>query len=70
MYLTANLGTLREGRFRKLHNKDLPNLPSSNIAGIIKLKRMRWQVVGSMGQMRNVVEKPHGKGPLEAHTRI
>jgi hypothetical protein len=58
------------GGWRKLHNKELHNLYSSqNIIRMISSRRMRWAShVATMGEMRNVYKildgKPEGKGPL------
>jgi hypothetical protein len=58
------------GKWRKLHNDELPDLYSSpSIIRIIKSRRMRWaEHVARMGDKRNayrlLVEKPEGKRPL------
>jgi hypothetical protein len=58
------------GEWRKLHNKELRDLYSSqSIIRKIKSRRMRWVVhVARMGEKRNayrlLVEKPQGKRPL------
>jgi hypothetical protein len=58
------------GEWRKLHNKELCNLYSSqSIIRIIKLRRMRWaEHVARMGEKKNAyrlfVGMPEGKRPL------
>jgi hypothetical protein len=63
-------GQKRDGRWRKLHYEELPNLYTSpSIIRIIKSRRMRWAGhVARMGEKRSVyrllVGKPKGKRPL------
>jgi hypothetical protein len=65
-------GTTRDKvtrEWRKLHNEELHDLYSTNIARVIKSRRMRWAGhVARMGKGRGVyrvlVGKPEGKRPL------
>jgi hypothetical protein len=58
------------GRWRKLHNEELPNLYSSpSIIRMMKPRRMRWAGhVARMGEKRNACRllagKPEGRRPL------
>jgi hypothetical protein len=59
-----------EGKWRKLHSKELNDLySSSNIVRVIKSRRMRWarhvaRIGDSRGEYRVLVGKPEGKIPL------
>jgi hypothetical protein len=62
------------GEWRKLHNEELNNLYSPNIAWVVKSIRMRWAGhVARMGEGRGVyrvlVWKPEGRRPLERPRR-
>jgi hypothetical protein len=64
------MGPHTNGKWRKLHNKELHDLCSSpSIIRIMKSRRMRWAGhVARMGEKRNVyrllVGKPEGRRPL------